>query len=173
MAKSLLLSLIFTYCLHERGTSRTAVPSLCPGESRSHACCCRIILTINKSESALELTYTTTAKHDVVHQWVTDSALEAGLPEEAATAAGGKIYTSGSYRLRIHEPGSDIDAICVAPQVCVSGLGRKPLAKTVPVLCVWSLSTAVRLCVRSLRDRERCRTACFFVAHWRIGGPAD
>ncbi|CAN0505045.1 unnamed protein product, partial [Ectocarpus sp. 8 AP-2014] len=50
-------------------------------------------------------------------QWVIDSALEAGMSEEAAKAAGGKIYTSGSYRLRIHEPNSDIDAICVAPQV--------------------------------------------------------
>ena len=40
------------------------------------------------------------------------------MSEEAAKAAGGKIYTSGSYRLRIHEPNSDIDAICVAPQVC-------------------------------------------------------
>lgn len=50
-------------------------------------------------------------------KWVTDSALEAGLSEDMAKAAGGKIYTSGSYRLRIHEPGSDIDAICVAPQV--------------------------------------------------------
>lgn len=39
------------------------------------------------------------------------------MSEETAKAAGGKIYTSGSYRLRIHEPNSDIDAICVAPQV--------------------------------------------------------
>lgn len=39
------------------------------------------------------------------------------MSEETAKAAGGKIYTSGSYRLRIHEPSSDIDAICVAPQV--------------------------------------------------------
>ncbi|CAM9223131.1 unnamed protein product [Hapterophycus canaliculatus] len=55
-------------------------------------------------------------------QWVVDSALEAGMSEEAAKAAGGKIYTSGSYRLRIHEPDSDIDAICVAPQFCTSEL---------------------------------------------------
>ncbi|CAM9961526.1 unnamed protein product, partial [Ectocarpus fasciculatus] len=55
-------------------------------------------------------------------QWVIDSALEAGMSEEAAKAAGGKIYTSGSYRLRIHEPNSDIDAICVAPQFCTSEL---------------------------------------------------
>lgn len=54
-------------------------------------------------------------------QWVIDSALEAGMSEEAAKAAGGKIYTSGSYRLRIHEPNSDIDAICVAPQVREGG----------------------------------------------------
>ncbi|CAM9488810.1 unnamed protein product, partial [Choristocarpus tenellus] len=65
-------------------------------------------------------------------QWVTDSALESGLAEEISKSAGGKIHTSGSYRLRIHEPGSDIDAICVAPKHCTrerffSGLKEKLL----------------------------------------------
>ena len=85
-------------------------------------------------------------------QWVTDSAFEAGLPEEAAKSAGGKIYTSGSYRLRIHEPGSDIDAICVAPQFCTrdlffSGLKERlmadPLVTHVNAIEIAAVSTYI------------------------------
>jgi len=39
-----------------------------------------------------------------------------GLSPAAAQAAGGKIYTFGSYRLGVHGPGSDIDTLCVVPK---------------------------------------------------------
>lgn len=43
-------------------------------------------------------------------------SLTRGLSEAAANAAGGKIFTFGSYRLGVHGPGSDIDTLLVVPK---------------------------------------------------------
>jgi len=55
----------------------------------------------------------------LVKKFVYEVSLKRGLSEAAATAAGGKIFTFGSYRLGVHGPGSDIDTLCVVPKhVC-------------------------------------------------------
>ncbi|EIM85694.1 poly-A polymerase [Stereum hirsutum FP-91666 SS1] len=52
----------------------------------------------------------------LVKAFVRKVSLSRGLSEAAANAAGGKIFTFGSYRLGVHGPGSDIDTLCVVPK---------------------------------------------------------
>lgn len=49
-------------------------------------------------------------------KFVRTVSLTRGLSETAANAAGGKIFTFGSYRLGVHGPGTDIDTLCVVPK---------------------------------------------------------
>ena len=50
-------------------------------------------------------------------QWVHSVCLAKGLAQPVAEAAGGALFTSGSYRLGIAERAMDIDAVCVAPRM--------------------------------------------------------
>ncbi|WVF66782.1 hypothetical protein IAT40_001524 [Kwoniella sp. CBS 6097] len=52
----------------------------------------------------------------LVSKFVHDVSIKSGMSEKVASEAGGRIYTSGSYRLGVHGPGSDIDTICVCPR---------------------------------------------------------
>ncbi|KIR69207.1 poly(A) polymerase [Cryptococcus bacillisporus CA1873] len=52
----------------------------------------------------------------LVAKFVHDVSIKLGMSEKIASEAGGRIYTSGSYRLGVHGPGSDIDTICVCPR---------------------------------------------------------
>ncbi|KAI9447930.1 poly-A polymerase [Lactarius indigo] len=52
----------------------------------------------------------------LVKSFVKTVSLARGLSEAAAEAAGGKIFTFGSYRLGVHAPGSDVDTLCVVPK---------------------------------------------------------
>mmetsp|Transcript_6513 Transcript_6513/g.20203 ORF Transcript_6513/g.20203 Transcript_6513/m.20203 type:complete len:628 (+) Transcript_6513:262-2145(+) len=54
----------------------------------------------------------------VFQDWVQSVCRAKGLSDELAAEAGGRLYTSGSYRLGVHEPGADIDSVCVAPNHC-------------------------------------------------------
>ncbi|KAK1224507.1 polynucleotide adenylyltransferase [Marasmius sp. AFHP31] len=52
----------------------------------------------------------------LVKEFVKKVGVSRGLSEAAASAAGGKIFTFGSYRLGVHGPGADIDTLCVVPK---------------------------------------------------------
>ena len=77
----------------------------------------------------------------LAREWVKSVSARQGLGPDAVAAAGGQLFTSGSYRLGVHEPGADIDTILVAPNMCTredffgtnpehmtDGGGRDPLS---------------------------------------------
>ena len=49
--------------------------------------------------------------------WVKSVAMKRGLNTDAVEGAGGELFTSGSYRLGVHEPGADIGK-CVVLIYC-------------------------------------------------------
>ena len=56
---------------------------------------------------------------EIFRNWVVYIATEVmHLPEDEARDAGGELFISGSHRLGVKEPGSDIDTVCVAPLFC-------------------------------------------------------
>ena len=54
----------------------------------------------------------------IFQDWVRQVCRAKGLSDDLANEAGGRLYTCGSYRLGVHEPGADIDSVCVAPNHC-------------------------------------------------------
>lgn len=54
----------------------------------------------------------------LLREWIKSVAQKRGLSRDASDSAGGELFTSGSYRLGVHEPGADIDTIAVAPSFC-------------------------------------------------------
>ena len=52
----------------------------------------------------------------LIKKFVYKVSIARGLSETAASTAGGKIFTFGSYRLGVHGPGTDIDTLCVVPK---------------------------------------------------------
>lgn len=52
----------------------------------------------------------------IVLQWIYEVSVQQRMDEESARSAGAKIFTFGSFRLGLVGPGSDIDALCVAPK---------------------------------------------------------
>ncbi|KAL1921740.1 uncharacterized protein VTP21DRAFT_10382 [Calcarisporiella thermophila] len=54
--------------------------------------------------------------YQIVKDFVYRVSLKRKLPEAIAREAGGKIFTSGSYRLGVHNAGGDIDTVCVVPK---------------------------------------------------------
>lgn len=54
----------------------------------------------------------------ICREWIKSVCLKKGLPKDVVESAGGNLFTSGSYRLGVHEPGADIDTILVVPSMC-------------------------------------------------------
>lgn len=52
----------------------------------------------------------------LANAFIKDLSIGQNVPSETASKLGGKIHTFGSYRLGVHSPGADIDALCVAPR---------------------------------------------------------
>jgi poly(A) polymerase len=55
---------------------------------------------------------------ELCRNWIRSVCTQKGMPPDVVEGAGGQLYTSGSYRLGVHEPGADIDCILVAPSMC-------------------------------------------------------
>jgi len=54
----------------------------------------------------------------ISRSWIESVCRRLLLPQEVVVEAGGQLFTSGSYRLGVHEPGADIDCILVVPEMC-------------------------------------------------------
>ena len=54
--------------------------------------------------------------NNIIKEWVQLVGRKEGRDEETVMNSGGKIFTFGSYRLGVHSPDTDIDALCVAPR---------------------------------------------------------
>jgi poly(A) polymerase len=53
--------------------------------------------------------------NNIIREWVKICGRKLGFDEEQISTWGGKIFEFGSYRLDVHTPGTDIDALVVAP----------------------------------------------------------
>ncbi|XP_065199639.1 poly(A) polymerase type 3-like [Planococcus citri] len=55
--------------------------------------------------------------NEMVKEWIFEICLAHDVPQEVAEQVGGKIYSSGLYRLGVHQRGDRIEAVCVAPRL--------------------------------------------------------
>ena len=53
---------------------------------------------------------------NIIREWIVDVGRKDGKDEGTIQNSGGKIFVFGSYRLGVHTPDTDIDALCVAPR---------------------------------------------------------
>jgi poly(A) polymerase Pap1 len=80
------------------------------------ASCCLCAKTYAKARRVLGSELVLGRISGLVKRFVKEVSLARGMSEAAADAAGGKIFTFGSYRLGVHGPGSDIDTLIVVPK---------------------------------------------------------
>lgn len=70
-----------------------------------------------ESEPALNHRMSILAKlNAMVNAFIKDLSISQNVPVDTAHRLGGRVHTFGSYRLGVHSPGADIDALCIAPR---------------------------------------------------------
>ena len=52
----------------------------------------------------------------IIKNWIKECGRIDGQKQEIIDNSGGRLFEFGSYRLGVHSPGTDIDALCVAPR---------------------------------------------------------
>lgn len=78
---------------------------------------CLIQFNVFESERELNHRMEVLAKlNTLVNEFIKDLSIGQNVPAEIAVKLGGRIHTFGSYRLGVHSPGADIDALCIAPR---------------------------------------------------------
>ncbi|BEJ14520.1 hypothetical protein CspHIS471_0402870 [Cutaneotrichosporon sp. HIS471] len=100
-------------------TAPISVESPTPDDLKSSDALMADLVQLNQFESERERKVREkllSSIQQLVTKFVHDVYIKQGMSEKVAGEAGGRIYTSGSYRLGVHGPGSDIDTICVCPR---------------------------------------------------------
>jgi poly(A) polymerase len=54
--------------------------------------------------------------NEIIKEWIREVGIKEQRDQETIENSGGKIFTFGSYRLGVHSPDTDIDALCVVPR---------------------------------------------------------
>lgn len=52
----------------------------------------------------------------IIKDWIKECGRRDQKDADTINNSGGKIFEFGSYRLGVHSPGTDIDALCVCPR---------------------------------------------------------
>lgn len=95
----------------------TAVPKPEDIQATSELDKCLERFNVFESEKELNHRMEILAKlNSLANVFIKDLSVGQNVPVETASKLGGRIHTFGSYRLGVHSPGADIDALCIAPR---------------------------------------------------------